>query len=99
MFDSLQVVEEIFNYLDNKVDPLEERVKQLEELLKNRFESRTRPVYTVATLPTVTSLQTAFASDGRKNGEGLGSGTGTMVHYDTDSGEWLNDYDNSIVQA
>lgn len=38
--------------------------------------------YTVATLPTATVRQVAFASDGRKVGEGSGSGTGTLVYAD-----------------
>jgi hypothetical protein len=39
--------------------------------------------YTVANLPTdVLAGQTAYASNGRKNGEGAGSGTGVMVFRD-----------------
>lgn len=41
------------------------------------------PVYTVAGLPGVSVAgDTAFASNGRKNGEGVGSGTGVMVFSD-----------------
>jgi hypothetical protein len=40
-------------------------------------------VYTVATLPgTATAGATAYASDGRKNGEGAGLGTGVVVFGD-----------------
>jgi hypothetical protein len=39
--------------------------------------------YTVATLPTVgTAARWAYASNGRKNGEGGGAGTGVMVFDD-----------------
>lgn len=38
--------------------------------------------YTVATLPAVGRGQIAYASNGRKNGEGAGSGTGVMVFSD-----------------
>jgi hypothetical protein len=38
--------------------------------------------YTVATLPAVGAGQVAYASNGRKNGEGGGAGTGVMVFSD-----------------
>lgn len=38
--------------------------------------------YTVATLPTGSAGQTAYASDGRKNGETSGNGTGVFVFRD-----------------
>lgn len=38
--------------------------------------------FTVATLPTGQAGWTAFASDGRKAGEGAGSGTGVLVFHD-----------------
>jgi hypothetical protein len=42
----------------------------------------TLPSYTVATLPAVGAAQIAYASNGRKNGEGAGAGTGVMVFSD-----------------
>lgn len=39
-------------------------------------------VYTVATLPTGEEADLAYASDGRKAGEGAASGTGVLVFYD-----------------
>lgn len=42
----------------------------------------TLPVSTVALLPTGAAGRIAFASDGRKNGEGAGAGTGVMVFHD-----------------
>lgn len=38
--------------------------------------------YTVAGLPTATAGRIAYASDGRKNGEGAGNGTGVLVFAD-----------------
>jgi hypothetical protein len=38
--------------------------------------------YTVAALPSGTAGQVAYASNGRKNGEGGGSGTGVLVFHD-----------------
>ena len=40
------------------------------------------PVYTVANLPAAKAGSVAFASNGRANGEGAGSGTGVLVFYD-----------------
>jgi hypothetical protein len=40
------------------------------------------PSYTVATLPTAKAASVAFASNGRKNGEGAGLGTGVLVFND-----------------
>lgn len=42
----------------------------------------TLPSYTVALLPTGTAAQIAYATDGRKNGEGAGLGTGVVVFKD-----------------
>lgn len=38
--------------------------------------------YAVADLPAVGAGQVAYATDGRKNGEGAGSGTGVLVFSD-----------------
>lgn len=41
------------------------------------------PSYTVAGLPAVAFAgQLSFATDGRKDGEGAGAGTGVLVYYD-----------------
>lgn len=39
------------------------------------------PIYTVANLPTGYEGRLAFASNGRKTGEGAGSGTGVPVYF------------------
>lgn len=40
------------------------------------------PSFTVANLPTGTAGRLAFASNGRKNGEGAAAGTGVLVFHD-----------------
>ena len=45
----------------------------------------TAPSYTVASLPTGVAGMNLFVTDGRKNGEGSGAGTGVMVFYDGSS--------------
>lgn len=42
----------------------------------------THPKYAVANLPTGVAGQVAFATDGRKNGEGSGNGSGVLVFSD-----------------
>ena len=54
--------------------------------------------YEVADLPSgLSGFMVAFASNGRKSGEGSGAGTGVPVYYDVDSGEWLTFSHNLTV--
>jgi hypothetical protein len=55
------------------------------------------PSYTVATLPASSDSRLAFASNGRKTGEGAGAGTGLMVYRD--GGTWYRPADDSAVAA
>lgn len=55
-------------------------------------------VYTVADLPIVASRGfLAYASNGRKTGEGVGSGTGVLCYYDNVA--WRRVDDGTTVQA
>jgi hypothetical protein len=53
--------------------------------------------YTVATLPAVGDALLAYASDGRKVGEGAGAGTGVPVYRD--GGTWFRFADDTAVAA
>jgi hypothetical protein len=53
--------------------------------------------YTVAGLPTGAAGRTAYASNGRKAGEGAGAGTGVPVYHDGTA--WRRYYDNATVTA
>lgn len=54
--------------------------------------------FTVSTLPATTAIGAiAFASDGRKSGEGTGTGTGCPVWWNGSA--WLTFYDNTTVAA
>lgn len=57
------------------------------------------PSYAVASLPTsgITAGCTAYATNGRKSGEGVGSGTGVPVWHDGTN--WRTFYDNTIAAA
>lgn len=52
--------------------------------------------YTVATLPANAARQVAYASDGRKVGEGGGAGTGTLVYNDGTAWRRVGD-DTTVV--
>jgi len=56
------------------------------------------PIYAVADLPAGFNGQVAFASDGRKGAEGVGSGTGAAVYYNANTSQWLKIYDNTLVE-
>lgn len=58
-------------------------------------------VFTVATLPTtgVSPGQTAWASNGRKSGEGVGAGTGLLVYYNPGTASWFTIWGNTAVTA
>lgn len=50
----------------------------------------TPAVYTVAALPvTAANGQFAFASNARKPGEGAGTGTGSLVYFNSATGTWF----------
>ena len=58
------------------------------------------PVYTVAGLPsTGSSGQFAFASNGRKPGEGAGSGTGVPVFFNSATGTWFSYCSGTVVAS
>ena len=56
--------------------------------------------YTVAALPTGLVVgETTYATNGRKGGEGAGSGTGVPVYWDGVGGTWKTFYGNIAVTA
>lgn len=55
-------------------------MREADDVLR-RIIAMSNPV-TVANLPTGAAGALAFASNGRKNGEGVGSGTGVLVFHD-----------------
>lgn len=60
--------------------------------------------YTVAALPVPPTIPSgvrpvAFATNGRKSGEGVGAGTGVPVYWNSATNQWLLFEDNSVVLA
>lgn len=66
-------------------------------ILAEDLNSVSFPSYTVSQLASVTNLASAFASNGRKVGEGAGSGTGVPVYYSL--GQWRTFSNDSPVTA
>lgn len=58
------------------------------------------PSYTVATLPTTASGGTyAWTSNGRKPGEGAGTGTGVPVFFNSATAQWFSFLSGAAVAA
>ena len=55
------------------------------------------PAYAVAALPAATAARVAYASNGRKVGEGAGAGTGTLVY--SDGTAWRRASDDTTVAS
>jgi hypothetical protein len=55
------------------------------------------PTYTVAGLPAGSAAMVAYASDGRKVGEGAGAGTGVPCYFS--GAQWRRYSDDSVVAA
>lgn len=54
--------------------------------------------YAVAALPaTAANGQWAFATNGRKPGEGVGAGTGVPVFFNTPTGTWFSYCSGAVV--
>lgn len=57
------------------------------------------PLYTVAGLPATANIgASAYATNGRKDGEAVGAGTGVPVTFDV-SGNWFADWSSAQVTS
>jgi hypothetical protein len=58
------------------------------------------PTYTVAALPTTAATgSSAWASDGRKPGEGVGAGSGVPVFWNPATSQWFSYLSGALVTA
>lgn len=71
--------------------------EQINIMLKELFSAPAAPSYAVADLPASAAGSIAYASDGRKAGEGVGAGTGTLVYRDGSA--WRRVADDTTVAA
>jgi hypothetical protein len=58
---------------------------------------KVKAYYGTSPIPIAAGAQ-AYASDGRKPGEGAGAGTGVLAYYDA-AGAWVSVCDGTVVQA
>lgn len=70
---------------------------QINGMLSALFSGEGVPTYTVAALPSAAAGTIAYASNGRKTGEGGGAGTGTLVYRDASA--WRRVSDDTTVAA
>lgn len=66
----------------NVTDPSNAQDAATKNYVDTTVAAYSMPTYTVANLPAGSAGNLAFATDGRKNGEGVGAGTGVMVFHD-----------------
>lgn len=91
--------------LQKQVDHLTNDVQNLHTVTEQAGFADGIPAYTVATLPTLglgngtTFITLAFASNGRKSGEGAGLGTGVPVYWNAVSSQWLKFSDDTVVTS
>lgn len=90
-------VQDIWQTLQN----LQQSVSAIGKTLAAGLTVNATPaVYTVASLPaTGANGQWAFASNGRKPGEGAGSGTGVPVFFNGATGTWFSYCSGTAVAA
>lgn len=83
--------------LEPLVDPSSGRVAREWYRTFKTLEQWQVPTFKVANLPSPTVGRIAFASNGRKSGEGAGAGTGVQVYADGTA--WRRVSDDTTVAA
>lgn len=101
------LIELVWQELKDDLNTLKQQVQQVERV-EQALYCDSVPAFTVANLPTLangglgngTSYVTlAFASNGRKSGEGAAAGTGQLVYYNAPTNQWLRVRDDSVITA
>lgn len=101
------LTEIVWRQLKGEINDLQKKV-QIAQQTERALFSDSIPAFTVANLPTlangglgngVSYVTLAFASNGRKSGEGAAAGTGQLVYYNAPTDQWLRVRDDSVVTA
>lgn len=101
------LVELVYQQLQNELQDLRRQVDSARRVERAEIADGI-PAYTVANLPTIANgglgngssyITLAFASNGRKTGEGVGAGTGVLCYYQASLNQWLRVEDNAQVAA
>lgn len=102
-----EMIEFVWRELKADLNSLQKQVDEAKHV-ERALIADSIPAYTVANLPTAangglgngTSYVTlAWASNGRKSGEGVGAGTGVLCVYQSSLGQWLRTSDYTQVVA
>lgn len=102
-----KLVELIYEELKGQLNAVQSGVERARQVERAEIADSI-PAYTVANLPTLangglgngtTYVTLAFASNGRKSGEGVGAGTGQLVYYNAPTNQWLRVRDDSVITA
>ena len=98
---SINTFEMIWNDLQRQIDETRSMTRRLEQRLGQLDSGFGYVVYTLASAPLAAESMTAPArvwiSDGRKVGEGAGSGTGVPAYFNVATDSWLRMSDDTAV--
>lgn len=100
------MVELVYSELKKQLNDLDAQVDKNKRVERAEIADSI-PAYTVAALPTLANgglgltayVTLAFAINGRKSGEGAGTGTGQLVYYNAATNQWLRVRDDSLITA
>ena len=102
-----EMVELVYNELKTELAALQTQIDRTGRVERAEIADSI-PAYTVTNLPTLANgglgdgasyVTLAFASNGRKGGEGVGAGTGQLVYYNAPTNQWLRVRDDSVITA
>lgn len=102
-----EIIDLVWKDLQGQLNDLKQQV-QLARQTEQALFTDSMPAFTVANLPTLANgglgnglsyVTLAFASNGRKSGEGAASGTGQLVYYNAPTDQWLRVRDDSLITA
>lgn len=102
-----EMIDLVWKDLQGQLNELTKQV-QLARQTEQALFTDSIPAFTVANLPTlvngglgngVSYITLAFASNGRKSGEGAAAGTGQLVYYNAPTDQWLRVRDDSLITA
>lgn len=103
----MSMIELVWVELNQKIREVRTDVRRAQRVERAEI-SDSIPAYLVSELPTLVDgglglgdsyVTLAFASNGRKSGEGAGLGTGQLVYYNAPTNQWLRVRDDSVITA
>lgn len=104
---SSELIELVYQELRNELNRQRGGIEDARRV-ERALVSDSIPAYTVANLPTIANggigngssyVTLAWASNGRKAAEGVGTGTGQLVYYNNATNQWLRVRDDSVITA